>query len=63
MQTYSSLEEIDGLGEKKIASLLKSFGSTENVSKASIDELKLVKGIHEKLAIEIFDYFHKTEEE
>lgn len=63
MQTHSSLEEISGLGEKKISSLLKAFGSSENISKASVEELKLVKGIHEALAIEIYDYFHNQKEE
>ena len=63
MQTYSSLEEINGLGQKKITNLLKSFGTTENISKASIEELKLVKGIHESLAHEIYEYFHGNNEE
>ena len=59
MQTHSSLEEIPGLGEKKIKDLLKAFESTDNISKASVEELSLVKGIHKALAISIYEYFHK----
>ena len=59
MQTHSSLEEIAGLGEKKIAALLKAFGTTENIAKASVEELSLVKGIHKTLAISIFEYFNE----
>lgn len=57
-QTESSLEEIKGLGKKKTQELLKAFGSTENVEKASVEELVLVKGIHQSLAIEIYNHFH-----
>ncbi len=58
-QTYSSLEEIKGLGKKKIQELLKAFGTSEEISKATIDELSLVKGINKSLAIDIYNYFNK----
>ena len=55
-QTHLELEEINGLGKVKINALLKAFGSTENIKNASIEELCLIKGIHESLAhyIKIF---------
>ncbi len=56
-QTESELENIQGLGKKKIDALLKAFGTTENIKNASADELKLVKGIHESLAEQIVEYF------
>lgn len=56
-QTHLELEEINGLGKVKINALLKAFGSTENIKNASIEELCLVKGIHETLAHDIKNFF------
>lgn len=61
-QTKSELEEIEGLGKVKIDALLKSFGTTENVKNASVEELCSVKGIHESLACKIVEYFKKKSE-
>lgn len=58
-QTQTELENVEGLGPKKIANLLKAFGTTENVKKASVEELTLVDGIHESLAIKIKRFFEK----
>jgi len=58
-QVSSTLEEIKGLGKIKIQELLRNFGTTENISKASVDELSLVKGINKSLAIEIYNFFNK----
>ena len=58
-QTHLELEDIKGLGKVKINNLLKAFGSTENIKKASIEELCLVKGIHESLAHDIKNYFEQ----
>ena len=58
-QTESELENIPGLGTTKIKNLLDAFGTTENVKKASIEELCLVKGIHKNLATEIKKYFEQ----
>ncbi len=60
-QTASSLEEIKGLGKSKIQELLKSFGTTEKISQASVEELSMVKGIHSSLAINIYKHFHKED--
>ncbi|TET30293.1 MAG: excinuclease ABC subunit UvrC [Candidatus Heimdallarchaeota archaeon] len=57
----SSLEEIPNLGEKRIKMLLGHFGSIENIKNASVDELEKVKGISQKLASEIFEYYSKNE--
>ena len=38
-QTESELSQIPGLGQKKIDSLLKAFGSTESIKKATAEEL------------------------
>ena len=56
-QTQTELDQIPGLGKVKIANLLNAFGNTENIKKASVEELCLVKGIHESLAVTIKNYF------
>lgn len=58
-QTHTELEEIPGLGKVKINALLDAFGTTENIKNASVEELCLVKGIHEALAHEIKKHFEK----
>ena len=59
-QTHSELEEIKGLGSKKIQTLLNAFGSIEEIKKASIEELCILPGIHEALAHEIKNHFAKN---
>lgn len=58
-QTKSILEEINGLGKTKIDALLKAFGTTENIAKASVEELMLVKGIHKNLAHSIHKFLNE----
>ena len=60
-QTHSELEEIKGLGSKKIQTLLNAFGSIEEIKKASIEELCILPGIHEALAHEIKNHFAKND--
>ena len=55
----SSLEKIDGIGQKKAALLLKAFGGLEGVKKASESELAAVKGISKKDASSIVAYFER----
>jgi excinuclease ABC subunit C len=57
----SSLEEIPNVGEKRIKILLEHFGSIENIKNASVDELEQVKGISRKLAMEISEFYSKSE--
>ncbi|MBP3502608.1 MAG: excinuclease ABC subunit UvrC [Clostridia bacterium] len=52
----SKLDEIPGIGTAKKALLLKEFGSVEKISKASIEELRKIKGINENLAQTILQY-------
>jgi len=56
----SSLEEIPNLGEKRIKMLLEHFDSIENIKNASVEDLVEVKGISQKLALEIFQYYSKN---
>ncbi len=59
-QTQSTLDQIVGVGPKKRDALLKAFGTSEEVAKASIDELASVKEIPLTLAIKIHDFFENN---
>ncbi len=54
----SVLDEIDGVGEKKKALLLKEFKSIENIKKADITKLASIDGIDKKTALKIYNFFH-----
>ncbi len=56
--TAMTLTEIDGIGRKKAKSLLTHFKTMANIKKASVDDLKEVTGINEKLAMNIYDFYH-----
>ncbi len=55
----SELDSIPGVGEQTKFTLLKEFGSVENIRNASITELIGVKGIGEKSAGMILEYLSK----
>jgi len=57
----SVLENIDGIGSEKAKKLLKEFGGLGGVKKASLDELRKVKGISENNALCVFEYFTKAD--
>ena len=54
----SSLEKIKGIGAKKAKSLLLAFESLEQLKKAQIEQLLEVKGICEKDAVSVYNFFH-----
>ena len=54
----SALDTIPGVGEKRRQALLKRFGGMRELSKAPLEELLKVDGIHQKLAQIIYDYLH-----
>ena len=53
----SVLDEIDGIGKKRKAALMKAFRSVTNLEKASLDEIMAVEGINKPSAQAVFEYF------
>lgn len=53
----SPLDEIEGVGPVKKKALIKQFKTIEQIKKASVEELALVKGIDINLAKKIYDFF------
>ncbi|MHB8232885.1 MAG: excinuclease ABC subunit UvrC [bacterium] len=54
----SELLNIDGVGKRIYMNLMNSMGSVGNIKNASIAELSGVKGVNEKVAKNIYRYFH-----
>ena len=55
----SLLDQIEGIGSIRKRALLNHFGSARTVESASLDEIKSVKGIEEKVAKKIYNFFHE----
>ena len=54
----SSLDDIVGIGKKRKISLLKEFGSVDNIKKASVEELAKIDGMNLKTAKNVYNYYH-----
>lgn len=56
--SYSKLDDIPTIGNKRKKILLNHFGSIQNIEKASIDEITKTPGISKAIAIKIFNWFN-----
>ena len=55
----SLLDQIEGVGSLRKRALLNHFGSARAVESASLDEIKTVEGVEEKVAKKIYNFFHE----
>ena len=53
------LDQIEGIGAIRKRALLNHFGSARSVESASLDEIKSVEGVEEKVAKKIYNFFHE----
>ncbi len=58
---HSKLTEIDGIGEKKAAALIRHFKSLSKIKEAGKDELTAVSGISQKDAERIIEFFKNSQ--
>ena len=56
--TRSSLDSIESVGNKRKKALLRFFGSFDQISKASTNDLMKVEGVGKKTADMIFNHLH-----
>jgi len=61
-QIRSVLDDIEGIGPMRRKSLLKHFGSVENIISATADELEQANGMNTKIAKAVYDFFHSVKE-
>jgi len=54
----STLEDVPGIGASRRRELLRHFGGLQEVQNASINDLARVNGISQRLAEEIYAFFH-----
>jgi excinuclease ABC subunit C len=54
----SLLDEVEGIGEVRRRTLLKAFGSLQEIEKATPEQLAAVKGMNKKAAQAVYDFFH-----
>ena len=57
--TKSLLDQIQGIGSMRKRALLNHFGSARAGESASLDEIKTVEGVEEKVAKKIYNFFHE----
>ena len=55
----SLLDQIEGIGSVRKRALLNHFGSARAVESASLDEIKSVDGVEDKVAKKIYNFFHE----
>ena len=54
----SILDEIPGIGATRKNALLRHFRGLEGIKKASLEELKRVESMNERVAKSVYDYFN-----
>ena len=57
----SELDQINGIGSVNKTSLIRYFGDVEQIKKANVKDLTKVSGVGKQTALEIYNFFHKTQ--
>ena len=57
----SELLKIEGIGPERHKYLIKKFGSVKNIREAGTEQLRELGGLPEKIAANVYNYFHKRE--
>ena len=60
-QVHSVLDDIPGIGEARRKALMRKFKSIENIRDASLEELTMTEAMNARSARQVYDFFHKTE--
>ena len=58
-QVHSVLDDIPGVGPSRRKILMKHFDNIDAIRGASVEELKNLPSMNEKVAEEVYKYFHK----
>ncbi|MGF6989384.1 excinuclease ABC subunit C [Lachnospiraceae bacterium PF1-21] len=58
-QVHSILDDIKGVGPARRKELMRSFQSIDQLKAASVAELAKLPGMNEKVAQEVYDFFHE----
>ena len=61
-QVKSILDEINGVGPARRKALMQHFKEIDKIKNVTMEELQAVDGITEKVAREIYDFFHRDSE-
>ena len=62
-QVHSILDDIPGIGENRRKALMRRFRTLEAIRDASLDELKDTESMNVRSAQQVYDFFHKQNEE
>lgn len=57
----SSLEKIEGIGQKRAKELFRYFRTISNIKKSTIKELESAPGMNHTAALNVYKYFHEDE--
>jgi excinuclease ABC subunit C len=59
----SILDGISGIGKTRRLALINHFTGIDDIKRASVEELKKVKGMNEKSAVAVYEYFKNEKNE
>lgn len=61
-QVHSILDDIPGIGPARRKALMKQFPGPDKIKEASVEELKAVPSMNERVAEAVYGFFHKEQE-